>query len=137
MFKENDLLEEVILRHSRSSGKGGQNVNKVSTKVELYFDVKSSAVLDAAEKNLLLINLKNKIGKKGIIRITSQGQRSQYLNKLNVINKFLKLIYEALNVPEKRIETFPTEESILKRRLMKSRKSEKKRDRKKIIESDD
>ena len=93
------LGNELQFKAVRSSGKGGQNVNKVSTKVELRFDVIASAVLTEEVKELVLANLSNRISNEGILRLVSQETRSQSSNKDRIIKRFHKMIHDASQVP--------------------------------------
>ena len=106
---------EFIFSASRSSGPGGQNVNKVSTKVELRFNILSTSVFTQEEKDKILIKLKNKINKEGEIILVSQSERTQLMNKIAVTDKFYELISKALTVPVKRKKTKPTLTSKMKR----------------------
>ena len=121
-----DFLPELVFCASRSSGPGGQNVNKVNTKVELRFDVMKSAVLSEEEKSLILIKLKGKINSDGILIITSQEDRSQLKNKETAISKFYTLVSRALTPPKPRRSTKPTAASRLKRLTEKKKTGEKK-----------
>lgn len=103
-----DILSEVSYKSSRSGGKGGQNVNKVETKIELSFDILNSKYLDENEKERLLEKLSNRINKNGIIKIISQVERSQYLNKLRVNHKIIELLESGLKKEKKRLKTKPT-----------------------------
>ncbi|PLX02836.1 MAG: aminoacyl-tRNA hydrolase [Marinilabiliales bacterium] len=96
----NLLKNELSFRTSRSGGPGGQNVNKVSTKVELLFYVEESLVLNDDEKTILMDKLANRISIDGILTISSSETRSQFKNKQIVIEKFRELITEALK-PQK------------------------------------
>ncbi len=116
---------------SRSSGKGGQHVNKTNTKVELRFNVKNSELLNEDEKKLLFKNLKTKINNDGILQIVSQKSRSQVKNKKSCVNKFYEILEEALKIPKKRTKTKRSRKSILKRLENKKQHSEKKERRKK------
>jgi ribosome-associated protein len=100
-----DILSEVSYKSSRSGGKGGQNVNKVETKIELSFDILNSSFLNENEKKRLLEKLRNRIDKNGILKITSQIERSQYLNKLRVNQKIIELLELGLKKEKKRIKT--------------------------------
>ncbi|MEP7146125.1 MAG: alternative ribosome rescue aminoacyl-tRNA hydrolase ArfB [bacterium] len=103
-----DFESELTFKASRSGGKGGQNVNKVETKIELNFDINNSQILNEDEKKIIYTKLKTRINKNNIIRIVSQSERTQYLNKLKAIKKFHMLLEEAL-IPDKiRIETKPS-----------------------------
>lgn len=99
------IKSELIYRSSRSGGKGGQNVNKVETKVEARFDVAASAALTNEEKTLILEKLANQISGEGILGIVNQTERSQLANKLLAEEKLLKLLEKALQKPKKRKPT--------------------------------
>lgn len=103
--KKKQLLNELKFRTSRSSGKGGQNVNKTETKVELIFSVPGSAGLSALEQELVLKKLKNRINDSGELKICSSRHRSQGMNKQHVIEKFFDRIAQALKPENKRVAT--------------------------------
>jgi ribosome-associated protein len=96
---------ELVFRSSRSSGPGGQHVNKVNTKIELRFDIGGSALLNEDEKITLLEKLKNKVNNEGVLIIISQHSRSQIKNKTNALDKFYRLIEDALTPAKKRKAT--------------------------------
>lgn len=125
------LHNELVFRAVRSGGKGGQNVNKVSTKVELYFDIPRSMVLSDEEKIAVLRKLISKVDRSGVLKISSQSERSQYLNKMIVIKKFDELIASAFRKKKKRIKTKPSAASKEERLSSKKKVSEKKSLRKK------
>lgn len=127
----NNLENELNFQASRSGGKGGQNVNKVSTKIELNFDIPNSKLLSDDEKNILLEKLKNKTDKYGILRITSQSERSQHLNKLRAIEKFIITIERAFKKEKPRKKTKPTKSSSEERLVSKKIESQKKSNRSK------
>lgn len=120
------LLNEVWYKATTSGGKGGQNVNKVATRVELYFNITLSTVLTAEEKALLIAKLQNKINDEGILRITSSEERSQGGNKERVQQKFIRLISRAMMVDKPRKKTAPgkaaKEERIKDKKILGERK---------------
>jgi ribosome-associated protein len=127
-----DLHDEFIFNASRSSGAGGQNVNKVNTKVELRFNIAQSQILSVEEKEILLQKLANKLTETGYLIIVSQTERSQLKNKEKSIAKFYALIEKALTPRKKRKPTKPTKASKAKRLDSKRIISEKKNSRKNI-----
>jgi ribosome-associated protein len=131
------ILNEVTYKASRSGGKGGQNVNKVSTKVELYFNVYDSLCLSYEDKITLLNKLSNRIDKTGVLKLDSQTERSQFQNKQIVSEKFKNLLIEALKKPKKRVKTKPTSGSKEKRIGTKKIVSTKKTMRRKDINISD
>ena len=114
-ISDRDFSNEFIFQATRSSGPGGQNVNKVSSKVELRFNYQNSALLDEEEKALIASKLVNKINNLGEIVLTAQMDRSQLKNKEIVIGKFYFLLERALTPQKKRFKTKPTRSSIEKR----------------------
>ncbi|MBK7132560.1 MAG: aminoacyl-tRNA hydrolase [Bacteroidales bacterium] len=114
-IKNRNIENEFIFSASRSSGPGGQNVNKVSSKVELRFNLLQSSSFTENEKELLFRKLKNKINKDGELLIVSQSERSQILNKEAATEKFYLMISKALTIPKYRRATRPTFSSKLKR----------------------
>jgi ribosome-associated protein len=123
------LLNECRFGATRSSGSGGQNVNKVSTKVILLFNVTDSNVLDQEQKDIFLSELHTRISKYGIFRISSGRERTQLANRKLVIEKFTSLVEKAFETEEERIATIPTKGSKLKRIESKKVLSGKKADR--------
>jgi ribosome-associated protein len=99
---------EFIFLTSRSSGPGGQNVNKVNTKIEVRFNVRLSDRLSAREKELVLNNLKNRINSTGELVIKSQSERTQLQNRKKAIEKMFTLIAGALTEKPGRKPTSPT-----------------------------
>ena len=106
---------ELLLSASRSSGPGGQNVNKVNTRVELRFSVKNTNLFTDEEKELIYIKLKTRINTEGELILTSQAARTQLDNRETVIQKFFETIEKALTVRRKRIKSTPTPASKEKR----------------------
>jgi ribosome-associated protein len=114
-IRDRGFLNEFIFQASRSGGPGGQNVNKVSTKVELRFHIASSILLNEEEKKIIADKLFNKINNPGELILVSQTERSQLKNKEKVIEKFYILIIKALTPKKKRLKTKPTKASVEKR----------------------
>jgi len=127
-----DLSPEFIFTASRSSGPGGQHVNKVSTKVELRFSILNSAILNMEEKNLLCEKLAGRITKEGELVVVSQSERTQLKNKEAAINRFYHLVTKALTPRRKRKTTKPPAEAAEKRLEEKRMRAEKKEQRKRV-----
>lgn len=127
-----NLENEFSFTSSRSSGPGGQNVNKVNTKVELRFKVDDSTLLSDIEKTRIKQHLKNRINVDGELIITSQTERSQLKNKEKTMERLYQLIGTALKPKKKRKPTKPTKSSIEARLKRKKMLSDKKSFRKKI-----
>ncbi|MGA3243638.1 MAG: alternative ribosome rescue aminoacyl-tRNA hydrolase ArfB [Bacteroidota bacterium] len=117
---------ELRFRTSRSGGPGGQNVNKLETRVELMFDVAHSPSLSDDQKNIILSVLASRIDAEGILHISSQKSRSQWENKQIVIEKLAVLLRSALRVRKKRVKTAPTRGSKERRVQAKKKHSKKK-----------
>ncbi|MDX1666660.1 MAG: alternative ribosome rescue aminoacyl-tRNA hydrolase ArfB [Saprospiraceae bacterium] len=124
------LQQEAAFHTSRSSGAGGQHVNKVETRVELRLDIEDSRVLDEAEKDRLRRRLSNRISKDDLLILSSQESRSQYRNKKKVLEKFERLVGEAL-MPVKKAKRKSWKAKTHNRLERKRRRSEKKRNRQK------
>ena len=97
--------DEVHFDASRSGGPGGQNVNKVSSRVTLTFDVNSSAALSDDQKCMILQKLAGRINKEGVLRVISQRTRSQELNRADATERFSELIRQALTPQRRRVKT--------------------------------
>lgn len=106
---------EFQFSSSRSGGPGGQNVNKVNTRVELRFNIRDSKLLSADEKQVLSEKLKNRINNHGELVLISQSERTQYRNRLMVTEKFYIILSKALTVTLPRKYTKPTVISRIKR----------------------
>jgi ribosome-associated protein len=129
-----DLSAEFQFLTSRSSGPGGQNVNKVNSKVELRFDIQNSELLTSEQKEILLSKLASKITSEGILCVVSQRDRSQLANKEDSIAKLYALLAKALKPVKPRKNTRPTRNSIEKRLNTKRIKSVIKQNRSKAEE---
>ena len=130
--QKKELIKELTFQASRSGGPGGQNVNKVNTKITLYFDVENSELLTEEEKEKIKSFLGNRITKEGILQLQSESKRTQLANKEEAIRRFHKLINEVFVVKKKRKATKPTLASKKKRLEGKKLRSDKKNMRKKI-----
>jgi ribosome-associated protein len=124
--QERDLSGEFIFSSSRSSGPGGQNVNKVNSRIELRFNLSGSALLTDDEKTKIQSALGNRINKEGFLILVSQSERSQLANKKKVTERFYKLLHKALVPVKKRKPTRPTLASRERRIESKKLQSRKK-----------
>lgn len=122
-------VQELKFKAVRSSGAGGQHVNKVSTKVELFFDITNSSTLSSEEKERIYRKLGNKLTKENVLQLQCDESRSQHKNKELVIERFLYTIENALKVRKKRRKTKPSRSSIEKRLKAKKKKAQKKANR--------
>lgn len=125
------LLKELNFKAVRSSGAGGQHVNKVSSKIELYFNIEISEGLSLREKELLYKNLANRVSKDNTLILSCDESRSQHKNKELAIQRFFELIKLKLVRPKIRRSTKPTKGSVVRKSENKKRNSQKKAMRKK------
>lgn len=123
---------EYTLKAVRSGGAGGQHVNKVSSRIELYWDFRNSAVLTEDQKNRIAEKLQSRISDDGTLRITEDTSRSQHGNREAVIKKLHKLILTALKVNKKRVPTKISAAAKRKRVESKKKRAEVKSLRRKI-----
>lgn len=130
MIAEN-LIKELKFKAVRSSGAGGQHVNKTSSKVELFFDLNNSSELNQDEKDILLKKLAPKLTKDAVLILQCDESRSQHKNKKLVIDRFLQVIINGLKVPKKRKATKPSRSSVKKRLDKKKKQAYKKAYRRK------
>lgn len=119
-----DLITELTFKTSRSGGSGGQHVNKVSSKVELNFNVRLSAFLNEEQREKICVKLASRINSEGILQVISQSERSQFRNKKIAIDKFIEWIESCFLVVKKRRATQVPKGVKEKRLLEKKRKAE-------------
>lgn len=127
---------ELEFRFTRSSGPGGQNVNKVATRVELMFDVARSPSLDERKRDRIQTRLAGMMDRDGILHLASQESRSQWKNRMDVIEKFVALLKKALAPQHRRIATGPTSGSRLARVKQKRARSAAKAFRRRVTAED-
>ena len=118
---------ELTFSTSRSSGPGGQNVNKVNSKVTLQFNVRSSAILTPEEKETILEKLSTRLTREGVLIITAQDKRSQIQNKESAIAKFEKILSKAFERKKPRKATKPSKSAVQERITKKKKQGEKKK----------
>jgi len=133
-FNKADLQKEILYKTSRSGGKGGQNVNKVSSKVELLFSVSNSALFSDEEKDLLNQKLQSRFNKDGLVQVICDEERSQYLNKEKAVERLTLLLTKALHKPKVRKATKISKASKAARLESKRLNSIKKEGRRKGLE---
>ena len=130
MLRINDHLEidesELDYEFARSSGPGGQNVNKVETKVTLKFDIEASRSLTDTQKMRITDGLANRITKDGVLRVTSQRHRTREANRHAAIGRFIELLDDALVIRKPRKKT-KISRAAKKRRLENKKRTSKKK----------
>jgi ribosome-associated protein len=131
-FTKAALQKETSYKASRSGGKGGQNVNKVSSKVELLFSVNNSLLFTDEEKLLLNEKLQARLNKDGLVQVICDEERSQYLNKEKAIERLTVLLTKALHKPKARKATRISKASKAARLESKKINSAKKGNRKRV-----
>ncbi|WP_341904979.1 alternative ribosome rescue aminoacyl-tRNA hydrolase ArfB [Fluviicola taffensis] len=115
------ILSEISFKTSRSGGKGGQNVNKVSSKVELNWNIQTSSLISEEQREILLNKLSHKLTKEGVLQIISQADRSQLGNKQLVLEKLDELLAYAFKIVKNRKET-KVPRGVRERRLLVKKK---------------
>jgi|ERR1041385_4794198 ribosome-associated protein len=124
---------DVSFRFARSGGSGGQNVNKVETRVELLFDVAGSKSLTEEQRRQIMGKLRSYIDSAGMLRIVAQESRSQWRNRVDAMERFAELVREALKPVKKRVATKSSRASKQKRLDNKKRRSETKQYRRSVM----
>ena len=127
-------LSEIIFRTSRSGGPGGQNVNKLETRVEVIFDVEHSPSIPDELRRRIMKNLSSQLDSSGLLHVVSQDTRSQWKNKQLAIERLSAVLKSALRVRKKRIATKPTLLAREKRLRTKKARSRTKQLRKVSLE---
>jgi ribosome-associated protein len=130
-IKTGQLKPEIVIKTSRSSGPGGQHVNKVETKVQLIFNVKQSKILSELDKEIIIAKHRSKITNEGELIVSADGKRSQLKNKEIAFKKLDRLLAKAFLKPKVRKKTKPSKAAIEDRLKAKKIHSEKKQMRRK------
>ncbi|NJW52988.1 alternative ribosome rescue aminoacyl-tRNA hydrolase ArfB [Salinimicrobium oceani] len=129
-MNEKQLIQEAQYKAVRSSGAGGQNVNKVSSKVELHFQLSETSAFSEEEKSRLFKKLESRLTNAGELILQCDESRSQHRNKELVTQRFLNLLKESLKKRKPRKKTKPSKAAKLKRLREKKQLSDKKASRK-------
>lgn len=128
---------ELTFSFERSPGPGGQNVNKVNTRVTLHFDVTRSTSLSSQQKGRVREALTSRIGQDGVLRIVSSKERTQLANRRAALNRFIELLADAFQPTRPRIKTRPTASSQRRRVDAKTQRGTVKRTRQASVSAED
>ncbi len=133
-ISKDDLLKETTFKASRSGGKGGQHVNKVSCKVELNFNFEASSQFNDEQKAILKNKLVNRLTKDGALQVVCDEERSQYLNREKALEKLYHIVCKAFEKPKVRKPTKVSKAAKAARADQKRKQSFKKQNRKSIFD---
>ncbi len=129
--EQSEILKALVFKTSRSGGSGGQHVNKVSSKVEVIFDIDDATFFNDEEKNRLKEKLSSRLDNEGLLHVVSQEDRSQLLNKQRAVLKLIAILKSGLKVPKSRKPTKIPRAVKEKRLMSKAIRGQKKEFRKK------
>lgn len=124
--------DEIVFTFTRSGGPGGQNVNKVNSRVTLFFDIEKSAALSDYQKRVIRAKLATRISKDGVLRVVSQKYRTQAANKREATERFVELLQKALERKPVRKKTKVPRSAVRKRLNKKKQRGETKKLRKNV-----
>ncbi len=128
--------DELQFRASRASGRGGQHVNKASTRVEVRWNIARSSSLTARERERLLRKLKTRINSRGVLRVVADERRSQWRNRQAATTRLNALVKEALKTPKRRKKTKPSR-SVIEQRLEAKRQHGQLKRRRRPVQPDE
>lgn len=132
IMERTNIEKETIFKATRSSGAGGQHVNKVATRVELSFDIANSQLFTVEQKEVLHKNLRSWLTKDGLLLVSCDETRSQSVNRQRAMDKLEQLLQKGLQVPKRRKKTKVSLESMRQRLEIKRRQSDKKASRRRL-----